>query len=132
MVFLKSAELFHDTPTRVATEAAALMKEVLLPKGERLFGLGQLGSTMYVIVRGRILVHRGDQEIAQLGAQAILGEMAPLSSAPRSASATALEETVLLELGRESLLEIMYSQPDVSRSIMRTLVKRLRATRGAP
>jgi CRP-like cAMP-binding protein len=52
--------------------------------------------------------------------------MALLDQAPRSASATALEDSVLLEIDQEDFFEVLASNPEIMRGIMRLLSRRLR------
>jgi CRP-like cAMP-binding protein len=82
---------------------------------------------MYVVVSGKVKIHDGEQVIAELGERALLGEMAVLSSEPRTASVTAIEETVLLSLSQSSLFELMWDQHKVVRGIIRVLIQRLRS-----
>ncbi len=128
VVFLKTADLFAETPDHILSEVATRTREVRLDAGRTLIREGELGDRMYILVAGEVLIHRGDHEIARLGRRTVLGEMGVISSSARSASATATEDTVLLSLDQETLDELMGSQPEVTRAILRVLVRRLRAS----
>jgi len=127
VLFLRSASFFKGSPSSVLAEVATLAREVALEEGASLFREGAAGSSLYIVVSGRLLIHRGEERIAELERKAIVGEMAALSSESRSASATALEQTRLLALSRGDIEQIMYTQPDVAHGIMRELVRRLRS-----
>ncbi|MEK7989672.1 MAG: MFS transporter [Thiotrichaceae bacterium] len=127
VIILKTVSIFADTPDNILSDIGHLTKEVYLTKDEALFYKGEVGTSMYVVVSGKVKVHDGDQMIAELGERALLGEMAVLSSEPRTASVTAIEETVLLSLSQSSLFELMWDQHKVVRGIIRVLIQRLRS-----
>ena len=82
------------------------------------------------IVSARI--HVDDRLIAEVGERAVVGELAALSSEPRTASVTAADDSLLLTLDQESLFDLMLDQQEIARGIIRVLVGRLRAIHGAP
>ena len=55
------------------------------------------------------------------------GEMALFDHLPRSATATALEDTVLLEISHDQFFEVMATRLGIMQSIVRTLSLRVRA-----
>ncbi|MCV6636130.1 cyclic nucleotide-binding domain-containing protein [Candidatus Albibeggiatoa sp. nov. NOAA] len=127
VIILKTVSIFADTPDNILSDIGHLTKEVYLTKGETLFHKGEVGTSMYVVVSGKVKIHDGEQTIAELGERALLGEMAVLSSEPRTASVTAVEDTVLLSLSQSSLFELMWDQHKVVRGIIRVLIQRLRS-----
>lgn len=127
VIILKTVSIFADTPDNILSDIGHLTKEVYLTKDESLFYKGEVGTSMYVVVSGKVKIHDGEQVIAELGERALLGEMAVLSSEPRTASVTAIEETVLLSLSQSSLFELMWDQHKVVRGIIRVLIQRLRS-----
>ena len=127
VIILKTVSIFAGTPDRTLAEVAALLEEQVLRAGETLFEKGDPGRCMYIIVSGHLRVHDGDQILNDLGERDIVGEMAVLESAPRSASVTAVEETRLLRLDQEPLYELMADHIEVARGIIQVLSSRLRA-----
>ena len=108
-------------------DLAGLVKEVKFSSGECVFSKGDYGTSMYFIVTGQLRVHDGDTDLAVLGEREIVGELAVLDPMPRSASVTALEDTLLLQLDQEALYELMIDRVDVARGIIRVLCAKLRA-----
>ncbi len=104
-------------------------KELL--EGEILFKEGEIGDEIYVIKKGKIKISKkiDDEEkiLAILKEGEVFGEMAVLDGKPRSASATALENTVLEVLNKESILNVINSHPIV-KYLIDTLIERLRRT----
>jgi len=55
-----------------------------------------------------------------------MGEMALLDQEPRSASATAREETVLLRINGEDFYDLLASRMEIMQGIVKVLTRRLR------
>src|SRR5213079_807300 len=94
--------------------------------GEALLSEGEVGQELYVVVSGRVRVHRGEQALAELGPRGVVGELAALDPAPRTATVTALEPTLLLCLEHADLAEELLSNADLALGIIRFLVRRFR------
>lgn len=129
VIILKTVSIFSDAPDHILSELAHLTREIFLKKGELLFNKGEVGTSMYIVVSGSVKVHNAENTIAELGERSLLGEMAVLSSEPRTASVTAITDTVLLSLSQTSLAELMWDQHQIVRGIIRVLIQRLRSLR---
>ena len=123
---LNSSRIFHDTPEANLVELAGALEELYLTTGTQVFAKGDLGTSMYFIYKGKIRVHDEAHTFAILEENEILGELSILDAEPRSASATTIEETILLKLEQEPFYEIMISNAEVLKGILKTLCKRLR------
>lgn len=126
MIALKSVDFFSQTSGEVLADLAGILTEVEVPAGQIIFAKDEPGSSMYLIVQGRVKVHDGDFELDQFGEGHTFGEMALLDRAPRSATVTALTDTHLLELGQEPFYVLLEDHSDVGRHIMQLLTQRLR------
>ena len=129
IIILKTVSIFAKTPANLLSEIALLTEEVPLKKNAVLFKKGEIGTSMYIVVEGQVKVHDENQVIKILGERALIGELAALSSEPRSASITAIENTLLLSLNQESLFELMWDQREIIQGIIHVLVQRLRSLR---
>lgn len=89
-----------------------------VPRGQRLITEGQTTRTMYIVAQGEVRVFResGEQstELARLGDGSFFGEIALLSSSPRMASVETTESTILFEMTRDDVAEIVKLHPSVS------------------
>jgi CRP-like cAMP-binding protein len=94
--------------------------------GEALMRVGEVGQELYVVVSGRVRVHRGEQTLAELGSRGVIGELAALDPAPRTATVTVLEPALLLSLDHSDLAEELLSNSDLAWGIIRFLVRRFR------
>jgi CRP-like cAMP-binding protein len=72
-----------------------------LQPGEQLFSEGDVGNSMFFILTGVIGLRLTTMELPSLTTGALFGEMSMLQGSPRSATAYALEPTVLLEVPAE-------------------------------
>jgi CRP/FNR family transcriptional regulator, cyclic AMP receptor protein len=123
---LKRTEIFGALPHDVLGNLAAHMEEVRLDPGETLFKKGDLGRSLFVVVDGLVRVHIGEETIAELGSDEVLGEVTALTSEVRRETVTAEEETRLLRLDQDVLYELMAGRPAMSRGIIKVLVERLK------
>ncbi|RKZ21027.1 hypothetical protein DRQ16_04150 [bacterium] len=94
-------------------------------KGEILFREGEPPREIFLIKEGKVEIIKGDKRLAILDAGEFLGEMAVLDGRPRSATARALEDTVVLTLDRDELLKKMEDDPMLG-ALITTLIRRLR------
>ncbi|HVY61901.1 MAG TPA: cyclic nucleotide-binding domain-containing protein [Planctomycetota bacterium] len=125
--------MFQTLPLAERERLAGLMKEEILPGGRVLFEVGDPGTSMYIVVKGKIRISiAGDSgeevQLAALGGGEFFGELALLDQNPRSARATAIEETTLYGLDRDNFLKFVGSRPDAALSMLSATAKRLRHT----
>ena len=124
---LHRIELFARVPGRVLVAVAEAVDELRLSPGDLLMEEGAVESHLYAIVEGRVRVHRGDQTLVELGPGATVGELAVLVPAPRTASVTALEPTLVLRVDQPVLDELLADWPELAHGVIAELVSRLRA-----
>jgi CRP-like cAMP-binding protein len=113
---------------------AALGERRSFAAGERLMKQGTEAASMFVILAGKVSVVREHPDLATpiplafLGPGEVVGEMGLLDGDPRSATVTAVEETVTVEVPGEALAQCVSRYPDVYASLVKVLSKRLRDT----
>lgn len=125
---LHRVELFAGIPGRVLAAVAEAAAEGRLSEGEVLMEEGAVEAHLYVIVEGRVRVHRGERTVVELGRGATVGELAVLVPAPRTASVTAIEPTHVLRVDQAVLDELIVDWPELAHGVIAELVSRLRAT----
>lgn len=101
--------------------------------GEMIFAQGDVGRAMYIVAEGHVNIHLpGDVSrrvsLKDIGRGEYFGELALFDDKPRSASALATTDAVLLELRRQTLAEYLERRPRVAMAILRTMGERLRET----
>ncbi|PRY14296.1 Cyclic nucleotide-binding domain-containing protein [Pontibacter ummariensis] len=123
---LHACDIFQSTPESELIELAGILEETYLEPDVCLFTKGSMGNCMYFIFKGRVRIHDGEHTLAILEENDIVGELAILDAESRSASATTLEECILLKLEQEPFYDIMMNNAEVLRGILKTLCRRLR------
>ena len=131
--FLGRAPIFGGLPAGVREQIAERSRELRVPAGEWLFREGDQGDALYVIRAGRLEVVGGDGSgpvMRVLGRGDALGELALLTSSPRSASARAARDTDLVAIDRDDFERLLEETPEVSLALTRTLGAQLRESVG--
>lgn len=129
---LQRVDLFSEVPGRTLAAVARHAAEVLLEPGTTFIVQGSVEDHLFVVVEGRVRVHRGDRTLAELGPGSTVGELAALVPEPRNASVTAVERTRLLRLGKLVLDELIADRPALAGGIITALVQRLRRVQVDP
>jgi len=100
--------------------------------GEIVFRQGDEAGCMYLLYSGAVAVYReGDVERAlldKLGPGDVFGEMALVDEKPRSATVTALEDSVLIPVTASFLKENILKDPRFIFQIIETLILRIEST----
>lgn len=100
--------------------------ETILEQGE---DGGQLVLLLEGVVRVSMITSNGREIILDYAeAGAVLGEIALLDGAPRTASATALWKGRMLKLKRAAFLAFLERHPPVAIALLRDIARRLRET----
>lgn len=104
-----------------------------LARGETLIREGAALTSMFILIDGALAVTlSGVGELAQLGAGEIVGELSLVDSRPASATVTARDDAVVLEIPRADLQRRMDGDPAFAARLYRAiavfLADRMRAT----
>ena len=126
VIFLKDVDLFAETPDELLAEIAGLLIEVERPAGASIFGKGDAGDSLYIVVSGEVRIHDGDYTLNTLSESEVFGEMALLDPEPRMAAATAETDALLLRLEQSPFYELMDTRSEVACGVIRVLSRRLR------
>ncbi|MDR3577115.1 MAG: cyclic nucleotide-binding domain-containing protein [Anaerolineaceae bacterium] len=130
--FLQKVPLFAGLPVPDLEKLCQQVEELSLPADKTLFNEGSLGQNAYVITQGQIEIYKtSDGKHIQIAVRLpgeIIGEMALLQEAPRSASARALSDCHLIVISHEQMDHLLDSSPSASRTMLSTITSRLRDT----
>src|SRR5512145_1585128 len=98
--------------------------------GEIIIQENDLGETAYVITQGQVEVTKALQgqkvHLAYLEAGETFGEMSMIDEKPRSATVTAVTETLVSEIRRDDFFESFQTDPKVALQLLKVLFERLR------
>jgi CRP/FNR family transcriptional regulator, cyclic AMP receptor protein len=95
-------------------------------KGQLIFYEGDPGTSLFIVLDGLVKVFVTSEEgesmlLATLRPPDVFGELALLDGEPRSASAEALKDTQVLELGRQAFLDVLHKEPSFTEGLLATL-----------
>jgi ATP/ADP translocase/HEAT repeat protein len=125
-ILLKSVSLFSEIPAEKLSHIAQVAEETHWPAGSVVLREGDPGDALFIVADGAVRVHKGNLNLATLQKGDCLGEMAVLDQAPRSADATAVDDTTLLKISQEDFYEVLAANPEITERIVRLLTRRLR------
>jgi hypothetical protein len=126
VVLLKEVSIFAAIPHEELVEVAGLLSDRWAEPGERIVEQGELGDCLYVIASGSVRVHDGERTLAQLGRKQFFGELSLLDAEPRSASVSAVDETLLFRLGQNEFYALIADRPQIVHAINRGLCRMVR------
>ena len=125
-IILKSVDLFNLIPGDVLNKIAQIAEEIEYEKGSKIFYEGENGDSMFIIISGKIDVTKNGHSITILEKGHCIGEMALLDQEPRSADASTLEDSILLRINQEGFYELMATNQEIMRQIVKILTRRVR------
>ncbi len=98
--------------------------------GEVIIRENDVGETAYVIAQGKVEVSKqldGQKvHLAYLGAGETFGEMSMIDEKPRSATVTAVTETLVSEIRRDDFFDSFQTEPKVALELLKVPFDRLR------
>lgn len=128
---LQRVAFLADVPGDTLAAVARVLEEVPFEAGATIIERGTVEDWLFVVAYGRVRVHIGDRTVTESGPGGVVGEFAVLAPAPRSASVTAVEPSLLLRLRRGPFDELLDDHPEIARGVISTLARLLQATTGA-
>jgi CRP/FNR family cyclic AMP-dependent transcriptional regulator len=126
LLFVRGVPIFKELRDDFLVRLASVMDELSFPKDYTIFTEGQEGRALYIVVSGRVRVHLGNRDLAELDQGACFGEMSLFDSEPRSASITTLESCDCLVLTQQQLYDAIDETPGIAVNIIRLLSRRIR------
>jgi CRP/FNR family transcriptional regulator, cyclic AMP receptor protein len=125
--------LLSGLPADLSAKLFANAKPVPLAAGEILFRAGASDDGCYRVENGLLKVtivsgSGAERILAFLGQGAIVGELSIIDGLPRSATVMSVRDTVVCSLSRAEFEAFAEKHPEVYKSLVKLLAKRLRET----
>jgi len=98
----------------------------LFTKGQVVFKEGEHGKFMYVVLEGGVTLKVKGKTVETVGPGGVLGEMAMIDDAPRSATAIAESNSKLAIIDPKRFNFLIQQTPNFALQIMRVIADRLR------
>ncbi len=135
VLMLQQVSLFAGLEPAKLKLLAFTSDRVSYGTGEVLFHQGDAADAAYVILAGmaEILVDsaQGPIKVAEVGKNSIIGEIAILCDASRTATVKAETPIEALRIRREQFIKLLTDFPEVMFEVMRVLAERLSQTTAA-
>ncbi len=126
---LRKNEIFSSLSDANLDQLVQRSQDINLKKNDVLFQEGAKERKMFVILSGEILISKGkyhQKPIAVLKQGEYLGETPLIDGGPRMASAHALGDAMVMEIGQELFENHIASQPKVLLEMMKVCSHRIR------
>jgi len=121
-VFIKKLmEGKKNVPSRIFNKYVVAWNE-----GAVIFQEGDPGNAMFSVLKGSVLVRKGEKEIGVITAGKCFGGMSFLLASPRVATAIALADVELVVISNENINNLMNDYPEFVVDILRDMASRLR------
>lgn len=126
ILLLEESDIFSKVPAEVLKKIAGNLHTEVYPQHKTIITKGDVGSSMYIIAKGKVKVHDGEYIVAYLHKGESLGIFSLLDDAPRSMSVSAIEDAELLCIEREMLFSVMKDEPEFTMKVIAALTGKLR------
>ncbi len=130
VIFLQHVDVFSEISTEQMAYLAAIVKEVPFSKNADIYHEQDPPDAIYLVLEGKVRLHRNGVDIAFIGPQEAFGTWALFDDEPRVATATTLEDTHLLRVGRDDFIDLLSDHVQITQGVLRALTKRLRGLIG--
>lgn len=127
--FLKQIKLFQSLSKETLERIIAEMKVISLQGGEVLMRQGDVGTSLYIVVHGRLRAISNkdttEEILGDISSGEIVGEIGLLVDHPRTATVLAVRNTLLLELKKSAFEQIVAEHPKNGLMMAKMCVERL-------
>ncbi|HEX4418006.1 MAG TPA: DUF1003 domain-containing protein [Kofleriaceae bacterium] len=130
---LRSIPMFQGLNEEDLGALSSTLVERSFTAGQAIMAQGDQGSEMYIVATGHVNIFLPGESSRRVSLKDIargeyFGELALFDDKPRSASALATTDAVLLALSRETLSSYLADRPRAAMNILQTMSERLRET----
>jgi CRP-like cAMP-binding protein len=134
LLALRAVPIFAALAPESLAELAHAGEAAVYEPGESLCVEGDAGDEVYVMLTGQVMVVRraggeadGDEvRLNTAEAGTVIGEMAVLNQAPRSATVRAgADGASVLRLRGEAFRAVLHANPEIAEAVIRTLAERV-------
>jgi len=133
VALLASISLFDGLSSEDRAGLARSLTSRSFSAGAKIFSQGDIGNAMYIVAAGDVNIYLPGEASRRVSLQDVsrgeyFGELSLFDEKPRSASAVATTDCVLLELKHATLEDYLRHRPRAAMAILRTVSGHLRET----
>ena len=130
VMVLQTVDIFSEVSTEQLSHLASVSEEVSFDAEQTFYEEGDPSNAMYLVLEGRIRLHRGSLEVTVAGPREPFGTWSLFDEEPRVTSATALEDSRLLRIDKEDFIDLLADHVEITQGVLKAMVKRLRGLAG--
>jgi len=127
VAFLLEYPIYREFVPEDIEVLSNICEEIKFKNNEKIFAEGDFGDSMFIIKKGTVKIYKETlkrkKQIALLSDGEFFGEMALIESAPRSATAIAGGETVLIKLSMDTFKLLKTNYPATGFKVVDVLLK---------
>ncbi|MEK6155527.1 sigma 54-interacting transcriptional regulator [Flavobacteriaceae bacterium 3-367] len=124
--FLSKVPFFSEVSDSSLDHLSQRVYMETFERNDTIFQKGDIGEAMYTVFKGRVKVHESKHVYGHLSTGDCFGEYALIDNQTRSASVTAVEETTVLKIERDSFIDLMSTDSGFAQGILSVMIKRHR------
>lgn len=94
-------------------------------QGKTILSAGAVGTSMYVVMEGRVDISIGNSVVERVGPGGVFGEMALVDRTARAASAVAQTDCALIPIGRNDFIALIKGKPAFGALLLKSLAQRM-------
>jgi len=122
---LQSVDVFKHATTEMLAYIGSIAQESDAEKGQVVFWEDDVSAAMYVVVSGRVQLHKAGREVMTVTAGQSFGTWALFDNQPRVMTATALEDVHLLKIRSEDFYDLLSDHDEITPVIFRAVIERV-------
>ncbi len=126
VIFLQNVDVFAEIPSEQLSYLAVIAEELTFSAEEIVYKSDEPSDALYVVLEGRVRLHRGGEEITVAKTGDPFGTWALFDDTPRVATATTVEDTNVLCIDRVDFLDILSDHVQITEGVFKALIGRLR------
>ncbi|MET0699610.1 MAG: Crp/Fnr family transcriptional regulator [Mycobacterium sp.] len=128
---LARAAIFQGVDPGAVRALTAQLHPVSFPRGYLVFGEGEPGDRLYIIVSGKVKIGRRSPDgrenlLSVLGPSDMFGELSIFDPGPHTSSGTTITAVRAVSMDRIALRTWLEDRPEIAAQLLRVLARRLR------
>jgi CRP/FNR family transcriptional regulator, cyclic AMP receptor protein len=127
---LQGVDSFSEVPTEELSYLAMVADEVEIQPGETIYGESDVSDAMYLVLEGRVRLHRGSMDVSVASDSEAFGTWALFDDEPRLTSATTTAHSRLLRIRKEAFIDLLADHVQITQGVLKGMVRRLRGLVG--
>ena len=130
VILLQDVDIFSEVSTEQLSYLAGIAEEESFGGEHTIYREQDPADAMYMVVDGRVRLHRGDLEITVAGAGGTFGHWALFDDEPRVTAATTQEDSRVLRIDKEDFIDLLADNVQITQGLFKALVNQVRGLIG--